>query len=251
VLALKREGYSKTSFQAADIFEFATFPGFWRMAAKHWKMSLGEYHRSWSKAAFVRSLQRLIPELTSDDWNLEDPACERKRWIWMANSSTIFISFYTDGIVHVSNVPSPAATASLAIARHIVDIVVQHADRNVYTLMGPGRWSSCRPGRGSRSTITPFKQERVRIPACGARFADLGEIVYGDHATGDAAGESAEVDHSPVFKQNTWEGPAAGKKSRPLAVVLDAESLAQAVIGRVSRLTIAPPSIKETDSNPT
>ena len=67
VLALKREGYSKRSFAVGDVFEYATFPGFWVMAAKHWKMSMGEYHRSWSKAAFVQALQRLMPELTAAD----------------------------------------------------------------------------------------------------------------------------------------------------------------------------------------
>jgi (S)-2-hydroxyglutarate dehydrogenase len=61
VLALKREGYSKTSFRARDVFEYVAFPGFWIMAAKHWRMSVGEYHRSWSKKAFVRALQRLMP----------------------------------------------------------------------------------------------------------------------------------------------------------------------------------------------
>jgi L-2-hydroxyglutarate oxidase LhgO len=67
VLALKREGYGKSSFNLRDVFEYANFPGFWMMAATHWRMSIGEYHRSWSKAAFTRALQRLIPELEADD----------------------------------------------------------------------------------------------------------------------------------------------------------------------------------------
>jgi L-2-hydroxyglutarate oxidase len=139
VLALKREGYSKTSFKAADVFEFATFPGFWRMAVKHWKMSLGEYHRSWSKAAFVRSLQRLIPDLTSDDLKPGGSGVRAQALDLNGKFIDDFHFVYTEGVVHVSNVPSPAATASLAIARHIADIVVQHADGNVYTLTGPGR----------------------------------------------------------------------------------------------------------------
>ena len=61
VLALKREGYAKTSFSAGDVWEYATFPGFWVMAAKYWTVSVDEYYRSLSKAAFVRSLQRLLP----------------------------------------------------------------------------------------------------------------------------------------------------------------------------------------------
>ena len=126
VLALKREGYSKTSFRARDIFEYATFPGFWKMAAKHWRMSLGEYHRSWSKAAFVRALQRLMPELTSDD--LVPGGSGVRAQALDINGKLIddFHIVHSEGIVHVCNVPSPAATASLAIGKYIVDIVVKH-----------------------------------------------------------------------------------------------------------------------------
>lgn len=137
VLAFKREGYSKKSFQPRDVFEFAMFPGFWRMAAKHWKMSLGEYHRSWSKAAFVRALQRLIPELTSDDLEPGGSGVRAQALNWRGDLVDDFHFVYTKGIVHVSNVPSPAATASLAIARHIVDMVVQYADGNLSTLKRP------------------------------------------------------------------------------------------------------------------
>jgi L-2-hydroxyglutarate oxidase len=126
VLALQREGYSKTSFRAKDVLEYATFPGFWIMAAKHWQMSIGEYHRSWSKPAFVRALQRLMPDLSSDDLipggsGVRAQALDR-------NGKLIddFYFAYTDGIVHVCNVPSPAATASLAIGKYIVDTAVKH-----------------------------------------------------------------------------------------------------------------------------
>jgi L-2-hydroxyglutarate oxidase LhgO len=135
VLALKREGYSKTSFQAADVFEFATFRGFWRMAAKHWKVSLGEYHRSWSKIAFVRSLQRLLPELTPDDLRPGGSGVRAQALDSKGNFVDDFRFVYTEGIVHVCNVPSPAATASLAIARHIADMVVQHANGNLDSLI--------------------------------------------------------------------------------------------------------------------
>jgi L-2-hydroxyglutarate oxidase len=128
VLAFKREGYSKKSFQAGDVFEFATFPGFWRMAAKHWKTSIGEYHRSWSKTAFVRALQRLIPELTSDDLTPGGTGVRAQALNLNGNLIDDFHFVYIEGILHVSNVPSPAATASLAIARHIVDMVAQNLD---------------------------------------------------------------------------------------------------------------------------
>ena len=125
VLALKREGYSKSSFLARDVCEYLTFPGFWIMAAKHWQMSVGEYHRSWSKSAFVRALQRLMPELSSDDLV---PGGSGVRAQALGIDGKLIDDFhfvYTDGMVHVCNVPSPAATASLAIGKYIVDTVVK------------------------------------------------------------------------------------------------------------------------------
>jgi L-2-hydroxyglutarate oxidase LhgO len=128
VLAFRREGYSKNSFRATDVFEFATFPGFWRMAATHWRLSLGEYYRSVNKAAFVRALQRFIPALTEDD--LEPGGSGVRAQALHLNGTLIddFHFVYSKGILHVSNVPSPAATASLAIARHIIDMVVKDFD---------------------------------------------------------------------------------------------------------------------------
>jgi len=126
VLALKREGYSKTSFNLRDLAQCMTFPGFWIMASKHWQMSLGEYHRSWSKKALVEALRRLMPELNSED--LVPGGSGVRAQALSADGRLIddFHIVYTDGMVHVCNVPSPAATASLAIARHIVDTIVQN-----------------------------------------------------------------------------------------------------------------------------
>ncbi len=126
VLALQREGYKKTSFRATDVLEYATFPGFWVMAAKYMRMGAEEYYRSWIKAAFVRSLQRLVPELTAEDLV---PGGSGVRAQALGRDGKLiddFLFAYTEGILNVCNVPSPAATASLAIARHIVDTVVKH-----------------------------------------------------------------------------------------------------------------------------
>jgi len=123
VLALKREGYSKTSINIGDIAGYASFPGFWIMASKHWKTSLGEYYRSSNKAAFVRALQRLVPELRPEDLV---PGGSGVRAQALSRSGNLIDDFHItsgEGIVHVSNVPSPAATASLAIAKYIVDTV--------------------------------------------------------------------------------------------------------------------------------
>src|ERR1700751_3838745 len=67
VLSLKREGYNRTSFDLRDFIDRMTYPGFWRLAAKHASSGFEEMHRSFSKKAFVRSLQKLIPEVIEDD----------------------------------------------------------------------------------------------------------------------------------------------------------------------------------------
>jgi L-2-hydroxyglutarate oxidase len=133
VLALKREGYSKTSFSAADVARYAAFPGFWIMAAKYWTMSFGEYHRSLSKSAFVRSLQRLLPELRSDDLIPGGTGVRAQALGIDGRLIDDFHFIYTQGVVHVCNVPSPAATASLAIAKHIVDTVMPHGAASLPT----------------------------------------------------------------------------------------------------------------------
>jgi (S)-2-hydroxyglutarate dehydrogenase len=127
ILALKREGYSKGSFLAGDVLECVRFPGFWKMAARHWKTSLSEYNRSWNKAAFVRALQRLIPELSEEDFRVGGSGVRAQA---LGRDGALIDDFrfvYTEGMMHVCNVPSPAATASLAIAKHIVRTIHQRA----------------------------------------------------------------------------------------------------------------------------
>lgn len=125
VLALKREGYAKSSFNAGDVIDYGTFPGFWIMAAKYWKTSVAEYYRSWSKAAFVRALQKLMPAITEDDLVPGGSGVRAQALDVRGKLLDDFYFAYTDGMVHVCNVPSPAATASLAIGRHIVQTLVQ------------------------------------------------------------------------------------------------------------------------------
>ncbi|WP_242617782.1 L-2-hydroxyglutarate oxidase [Edaphobacter modestus] len=127
VLALKREGYSRGSFAFGDVLDFATFPGFWRMAASYWHTSVEEYYRSLSKAAFLRALQRLMPDVSMEDLK---PGGSGVRAQALGIDGKLIDDFYfahTDGMVHVCNVPSPAATASLAIGKHIVDTAVERA----------------------------------------------------------------------------------------------------------------------------
>jgi L-2-hydroxyglutarate oxidase len=130
VVALKREGYFKTSFRPRDVVEYLTFPGFWIMAAKYWNVALSEYYRSLSKRAFVHALQRLMPELTSDDLVPGGSGVRAQALDIHGKLLDDFHFVHTDGVVHVCNVPSPAATASLAIGKYIVDTIVKHDSLN-------------------------------------------------------------------------------------------------------------------------
>lgn len=120
VFAFKREGYSKFSFSLRDTIEAVNYPGFWKLAGKHWRMGLDEIHRSLSKKAFLESLQRLVPAVQEE--NLI-PAGAGVRAMALDSDGQIMDDFYyrQDGRqLHVLNAPSPAATAGLAIGDEIV-----------------------------------------------------------------------------------------------------------------------------------
>jgi len=121
VLAFGREGYRKTDLHWGELFETLTFPGFVKMASKFWKMGMGEMWRSFSKGAFVKALQRLVPEIQAH--HLE-PAPAGIRAQAVGRDGALLDDFAiveTSRIVHVLNAPSPAATASLSIGRSIVE----------------------------------------------------------------------------------------------------------------------------------
>jgi L-2-hydroxyglutarate oxidase len=105
-----------------------TYSGFLRLAAAHWKMGLGEIHRSLSKAAFVRALQRLIPEIQSQD--LKPCRAGVRAQAITADGKMVDDFLWVSGknMVHVCNAPSPAATASLEIGRLIVERVAQEME---------------------------------------------------------------------------------------------------------------------------
>jgi L-2-hydroxyglutarate oxidase len=121
VLALAREGYTKTGLNIADLAESLTYGGFLKMAAKHWRMGAGEMWRSVSKRAFVKALQHLVPEITADDL-VAAPAGVRAQAV-LSDGSMVddFLIEETGRVVNVLNAPSPAATASLNIGKLIVD----------------------------------------------------------------------------------------------------------------------------------
>lgn len=119
VLAFRREGYSRWDIHAGELAETISFKGFQKMARKHWRFGLDEFHRSFSKAAFVRALQHLIPEVGYDDLErggagVRAMACDKN-----GNLIDDFLVLEAERVVNVCNAPSPAATASLAIGKVI------------------------------------------------------------------------------------------------------------------------------------
>jgi (S)-2-hydroxyglutarate dehydrogenase len=120
VLAFRREGYRRTDFNVREMASTLAFPGFWRMAAKHWRSGLHEFHHSFSKTAFVRTLQRLLPEVREEDL-VSDGSGVRAQAVRRDGTLVDDFQFVPEGrMLHVLNVPSPAATASLVIGREIV-----------------------------------------------------------------------------------------------------------------------------------
>jgi (S)-2-hydroxyglutarate dehydrogenase len=121
VLSLKREGYHRTSFDWRDFKDTMTYTGFWRMAKKHARAGLEEMHRSLSKKAFVRSLQKLIPEICEEDLLPGGAGVRAQALRPDGGLVDDFLIVNSPNATHVCNAPSPAATASLEIARVIVE----------------------------------------------------------------------------------------------------------------------------------
>ncbi len=125
VLALAREGYTWGTIRWKDLLESVGYSGFLRLAAQHWRMGIGEIHRSISKAAFVKALQRLMPEVRAEDL----VACRAgvRAQAIAPDGSMIDDFLWVSGprMLHVCNAPSPAATASLEIGRLIAERVAE------------------------------------------------------------------------------------------------------------------------------
>lgn len=119
VLSLKREGYKKTDFDLGEFVEIATYAGLWKLVSKYYAEGIEEIIRSFSKAAFVRSLQTLIPEVQADDI-IPSPAGVRAQALKPDGKLVEdFLIIPTENALHVCNAPSPAATASLEIGKAI------------------------------------------------------------------------------------------------------------------------------------
>ena len=121
VLALKREGYDRGSFDARDTWSSLSYPGFWKMALRFWKVGISEMARSGSRSRFARDLRRFVPGLRDSDLmpggsGIRAQALDRK-----GNLVDDFAIETSPRMLHVLNAPSPGATASLAIGDTLAD----------------------------------------------------------------------------------------------------------------------------------
>lgn len=119
VLAFSREGYKKSDINMGELAESLAWPGFQKVAAKYWRTGMGEMYRSFSKAAFTKALQKLLPEIQESDLveggaGVRAQACDR-------NGGLVddFLILEDTGVINVCNAPSPAATSSLAIGETV------------------------------------------------------------------------------------------------------------------------------------
>ncbi len=128
LLAFRREGYTGASPNPAEALETLRFSGFWKMARKYWRMGLAEQYRSWVKAAFVKALQKMVPELQESDLAQGGSGVRAQAVDANGNLVDDFHFVHSANMIHVCNVPSPAATASLEIGKEIVEMMAQRFD---------------------------------------------------------------------------------------------------------------------------
>ena len=125
VLALKREGYRWRDVSVRDTAQLLGYKGFWHMAQKHWRTGLNEIYRSLSKASFVKALQKLVPQISASDL-VTDGSGVRAQAVKSDGSLVDDFQFIRRAnILNVYNVPSPAATASIAVGQQIAQMAGQ------------------------------------------------------------------------------------------------------------------------------
>ncbi len=125
VLAFKREGYKKSDINLAELGESLAWPGFRKVASKYWRTGMGEMYRSFSKAAFTKALQKLMPEIQEDDLieggaGVRAQACDREGGL-----VDDFMILEDKLVINVCNAPSPAATSSLSIGETVANLAMK------------------------------------------------------------------------------------------------------------------------------
>jgi L-2-hydroxyglutarate oxidase len=132
VFAFKREGYKKTDFHLSDVTESLAWPGFRKVMFKYWQTGLGEYYRSFSKTAFTKALQKLIPEIQEKDLvpggaGVRAQACDRTGGLL-----DDFMILEDKHVINVGNAPSPAATSSLSIGKTVAGLALERFSQPVH-----------------------------------------------------------------------------------------------------------------------
>jgi L-2-hydroxyglutarate oxidase len=122
VLALSRQRYTRTAFSARDTLATLSYPGFWRLIARHWRYGVAEMRHSLDKSSFVRECRKLGPDLAAADLRRGGMGIRAQAVAPDGSLVDDFRILETDGMLHVLNAPSPAATAALAIGRHIAGL---------------------------------------------------------------------------------------------------------------------------------
>ena len=126
VMALRREGYRKRDFSLGESMANLAYPGFWKMAAKYWKIGMGEAYRSFNKRVFLHDLQRLIPEIRNSDLASGGSGVRAQAVARDGSLLDDFSIIQGRDAIHVLNAPSPGATSSLAIGDHIAGLAVEN-----------------------------------------------------------------------------------------------------------------------------
>ncbi len=121
VLAFAREGYNRWTVRPVELAETLSYGGFLRLAAKYWRTGLDELHRSYSKKAFVRALQHLIPEVGPDDLERNGAGVRAQAIAPDGSMVNEFVILEGERVIHVLNAPSPAATSSLSIGMDVAE----------------------------------------------------------------------------------------------------------------------------------
>ncbi len=124
VLAFRKEGYSNTDFHWGEFSGTIAWPGFRKIAVKYWKTELRELQRSFSKAAFVKALKELIPEIKEDDVESGGSGVRAQAVDRAGNLVDDFLILESQHVLNVCNAPSPAATSCLSIGEHIAGMAV-------------------------------------------------------------------------------------------------------------------------------
>lgn len=121
VFAFKREGYKKTDIDFKDLADSLFWKGFLSVALKYWKVGIGEFYRSYYKPAFVKALQKLLPEIQTDDLEVGGAGIRAQACDISGNLVDDFLFVENEKVIHVCNAPSPAATSSLSIGDTIAE----------------------------------------------------------------------------------------------------------------------------------